>query len=335
MKNSSISCSRSIAFIAVFACTVAATLLSGEATLRSFIFAGSGDLIAKRIAAVYEHRSWPVLGDSHLENVLIGDSQMYTGFLQHPDFFQLALSGETAPMLEILVREYFRFRTPKKVIIEAGPQFFAQAQLNNGTRRHEFYFAQNNWIQHATGIRSYLAEPGIGSHIGEALNVLLAPYRRQWIEAVAAADRGREAVPAPAHWGVYSADERRTAVAGRIAFQRPVQEFLQTSHWVALKNMAAFLHAAGATLCFLRLPVVSEYLEAIADDPDYRGAIQAFQDLAMSHKAPYVDFRPLPMPYRPEYFLNQDHLNEAGSAVFAPLAIKECFGDPKGSTPTH
>jgi uncharacterized protein YbaR (Trm112 family) len=28
--------------------------------------------------------------------------------------------------------------------------------------------------------------------------------------------------------------------------------------------------------------------------------------LGMSHKAPYVDFRSLPMPYRPEYFANQD-----------------------------
>jgi hypothetical protein len=193
-------------------------LLFGEAALRSFIFADAGHaLIAKRVAAVYERRAWPVLGDSQLDSVLIGDSQMHTAFLEHPGFFKLALTAETTPMLEILVREYFRFRTPKKVIIEAGPQFFAQAQLDNGMRRHEFYFAQNNWIQHATGIRSYLAEPDIGSHIGEALNVLLAPYRPRWIEPVAAAGQSREAVPAPAHWGLYSADERRTAVSRRIA----------------------------------------------------------------------------------------------------------------------
>jgi hypothetical protein len=52
-----------------------------------------------------------------------------------------------------------------------------------------------------------------------------------------------------------------------------VRDFLQTSHWIAFKNMAGFLRGAGATVCFLRLPVASEYLEAIADDPDYRGAI--------------------------------------------------------------
>jgi len=46
----------------------------------------------------------------------------------HPGFLQLSLSAETASMLQIMVREYFRFWSAGRVIIAAGAQLFAQPQ---------------------------------------------------------------------------------------------------------------------------------------------------------------------------------------------------------------
>ena len=91
--------------------------------------------------------------------------------------------------------------------------------------------------------------------------------------------------------------------------------------------MIAFLAERGAQLCFLRLPLTSEYLDAILGDPAYNRAYRAFQDLAKAYAATYVDFLDLPMEYRPEYFMNQDHLSAEGSAVFAPLVFRACFGE--------
>jgi hypothetical protein len=329
MKNSSISCSSGTPFIALFVSLVAVGVGLGEWALRSYIFdAGQDALMAKRVAAIYERRVWPVLGDSAVPNVLVGDSQMYTGILDHPDFFQLALSAETAPMLEILVREYFKFRPAKRVIIESGPQLFAQPQLDNGARRHDSYFTQNNWVQHALGVRLYVAEPGVGSFIGEVFNRLMASHRQQWISAAAAADVPMELpTTLPAHWGLYSAEQRRYFAVHRVISQRPVKEFETTSHFAAFREMIAFLAERGAQLCFLRLPLTSEYLDAILGDPAYNRAYRAFQDLAKAYAATYVDFLDLPMEYRPEYFMNQDHLSAEGSAVFAPLVFRACFGE--------
>jgi hypothetical protein len=39
-----------------------------------------------------------------------------------------------------------------------------------------------------------------------------------------------------------------------------------------------------------------------------------------------VDFQDLDTPYDATDFLNQDHLTPIGSAIFAPLALKACFG---------
>jgi len=328
MKSSSTSCSSGILFIALFVSLVAVGVGLGEWALRSYIFDGSQEaLVAKRVAAIYERRVWPVLGDSAAPNVLVGDSQIYTGFSDHPGFFQLALSGETAPMLKILVQEYFKFRPATRAIIAAGPQLFAQPQLDNGARRHDTYFAQNNWLQHALGLRLYVAEPGIGSVIGEAFGRLVASHRPQWISAAAAADASVE-LPGTLlpHWGLYSAEQRRNLARGRLFWQRPVKGFHETSHFAAYREMIAFLAQRGAQLCLLRLPLTPEYSDAIVEEPEYGRASRAFQDLAKSHAATYVDFTDLPMEYRPEYFMNQDHLNAEGSAIFAPLAFKACFG---------
>src|SRR5215472_15220946 len=112
MRSSSISCSRGpAAFLVILLSVLAIGIGIAEWALRGFVDSDdNANILARRVAAIYERRNWPVLGDSSLGNVLVGDSQMYAGFHDHRDFFQLALSGETAPMLNILVQEYFRFR---------------------------------------------------------------------------------------------------------------------------------------------------------------------------------------------------------------------------------
>src|SRR4051812_21089874 len=104
MRSSSTSCSSgSVQFICWFAVTAAIGLSFLEWSLRSYIHDPiAAGLMAKRVAAIYERRTWPVLGDSSATSVLIGDSQMYTGFIQpdlHAGFFQLSILAETAPML--------------------------------------------------------------------------------------------------------------------------------------------------------------------------------------------------------------------------------------------
>jgi hypothetical protein len=225
-------------------------------------------------------------------------------------------------MLEILVREYFRFRTARHAIIEAGPQLFAQPQFDNGARKHDTYFKQNNWLQHATGIRLFVAEPGISSFVSEATGALVAKAR---LTMAAAAEERVPVVPL-AHWGLYSAEQRRYLGSSRAIWQRPISGFESTSHFAAYRQMADFLAKRGAELCFLRMPLVPEYLDAISQDDSFIRAYAAFRELTRTYGAKYVDSTYLGIAYAPEHYMNQDHLSEAGSAEFAPRALNACFG---------
>ena len=324
MKNSSISCSSSIPFIALFVSLVAVGVGLGEWTLRSYVDGGQA-LLAKRVAAIYERRVWPVLGDSSLGNVLIGDSQIHTAFYQHPGFFKISLSGESLLMLEILVREYFRFREPGRIVLPVGPQLFGEDRFQFGTFRYDTFFGQNNWIQHKLGIYSYIAEPGIGSNIGEVVAAIADQYRPAWFTPATAGDKP---LPAPSDWSKYSAADRKRLAAARALSQRPVKDFERSSHFAAYERMVASLASRTAELCFLRPPLTPEYLDWIENDRQYAAAYEGFHQIAESHAAKYVDFQALKMEYKPEYFVNQDHLNPTGSAIFAPLAFKACFGIP-------
>src|SRR5262249_47385857 len=129
-----------------------------------------------------------------------------------------------------------------------------------------------------------------------------------------------------AHWGLYSAEQRRYLATSRATWQKPIPGFESTSHFAAYRQMVEFLAERGAELCFLRLPLVPEYLDAISQDEGFIRAYAAFRELAHSYRAKYVDFTGLGIEYAPEHYMNQDHLSEAGSAVFAPRALHACFG---------
>src|SRR5262249_34964542 len=332
MRSSSTSCSRSArGFIILFVAVTLGGLAWAEWILRDFIFddknAAGSAIMPMRVAAVYEQRIWPLMGDSRLGDILIGDSQMYTGFVNHhAEFFQLSIHAETAPMLEILTREYLRFRTPGRAIVEAGPQLFAPQQLERGAWRHDTYFNQNNWLQHRLGVRLYVAEPGVGSFIGDVLGPRMASMGGL-IGAARAADEEDSAAPRVIHhWGDYPKHERDRQTRKRISIQRPADDFEGTSHSAAYMRMLRHLAERGAQICILRMPVSAEYLELAKGDRQFAKALDYFRRLGAQYGR-YVDFLDLPIAWKAEHFANQDHLGEAGVAASAPLATKACFPD--------
>jgi hypothetical protein len=328
MKTSSTSCSDgSLRFIAVFLALAIAGTAAMEWVIRTKVLDGSPErLLAKRVAAVYEERNWPVLGNSRLGDVLVGDSQMHMAFHEPREFFKLALAAETVPMLDILVEEYFKFRRPGRVIVAAGPQLFAQAQFDNGTRKHDTYFRQNNPVQHALHARLFVAEPGVANEIGTVAERALAPYLTRLFPPhahPAAAVAGDPAADGP--WNELPMESRRKFAALRLAKQRPVPGFEQSEHFHRYRKMVAFLAEKGADICFLRLPISPEYAALVDRDPQYVQASNAFRALAKETGRRYVDFADLPMAHDDRHFMNQDHLSVEGAKVFAPLATAACF----------
>src|SRR5262249_43983199 len=158
-----------------------------------------------------------------------------------------------------------KFRAPGRVIVEAGPQLFSQRRLDIGTRGYDKYFKQNNWVQHALGIWSYMAEPGVSNNIGPLLQHKMARYQPGWMTAALAPATAAEA-PMPEHWGLYPLEERLSYTRQRVVVQRPVDAFEQTSHFAAYRRTIEFLAEKKATLCVLRTPLTEEYLQLIRDD---------------------------------------------------------------------
>jgi hypothetical protein len=327
MRSSSISCSSvgHLGLVTLFLLVLACGVASAEIALRAFISGRDSNILQRRVAAIYDRKEWSNLGDSALANVLIGDSQMYWAFYQHPGFFQLAIHGESTLMLEILAREYFRFGKPGRIVLPVGPQLFGGDRFALGSFHYDTYFAQNNWIQHALGIHLYITEPGIANVIGELVQSIA---RERTLPSFV--DPPDMSVPRPppklaTDWSDNSTEQRERLAAARALSQTPMKGFETSPHFAAYARMAASLASRGATLCFLRPPLTPEYLRAIEGNGQFSLAYSKFRELATRYGDRYVDFKNLHIPYDATDFLNQDHLTPIGSTIFAPLALKACF----------
>src|SRR5262245_42916034 len=234
MKISSTFGSKELArFLLAFFVTVLCAVAIGEWYSRTFVVNWSAE--ARRAEEIYT---------SPVRNAVIGDSQMYYGFaafssiyqgaVQRPDFEMLALSGESALMMEVLAEEYFRFRKPLRVILPAGPQIFAQIRLDRRDARYGTYFKQNNRIQNAFGGFLYFFEPAISNFIWASAKDIVPRRLGQLFASAATAAEATAAgkcLEEPPNWTIYSQACREWLVRSRFRTQRPVDRFEEGMHF--------------------------------------------------------------------------------------------------------
>ena len=130
-------------------------------------------------------------------------------------------------------------------------------------------------------------------------------------------------------WDRMSAHERRLQALGRRIYQEPAERFETSPTRRAYEQLMTDLAELHKQVCVVRPPHTSEYLRATAERPTFAQADTLLRDMALKHRARYVDVRELPLDWNDySLFRNSDHLSPKGASLAAPLVIHACFPEP-------
>lgn len=278
---------------------------------------GIGELIARLfivpIPNTTPHRVNTIYTENK-KNIAVGDSHIYYGFISSDYFLNLGQNGTTIPMMKIIVEQYFKYRNPGKVVIEAAPQLFSQFHFNTDTQNYELYFNQN----YPFPIKAYIFEPGIGRWLKKIKS--LEDFGRILKER----EKAESYLTKKGRWKNKSFDERTRLVRSRIANQTPYID--EAQEFIAKYNeMIEFLIERGADVCIVRTPVDETYLTNIEDNAPFSESIEVFKRISVKTGVHFVDFQELDYQFTLDKFLNQDHITAEASVEFSKLVNKYCF----------
>lgn len=265
-----------------------------------------------------------VLSDQRA-NVVIGDSHI--GFLDYLEGFAfLGRPGVTMFEIDRTLQARFRWQSPGRVILEAGPQLFA-------ARRQQSWRAllPGTLERQRLPWSTYFLEP-------ELLNSLQRSWERGMsanLEELTGVEQAESTRGDWAHinWleqDIFYSDIERAAhlryMNGRKRIQRPVKNTDRSPSWAQLKETLDWLLASGAEVCLIRTPLVPEYMALLNQDNALDDHMARLRRLAARHGIAYVDAAELwSDDVELDYFANADHLSTRGHRVYWPKLRQRCF----------
>lgn len=336
MRSSSTSNSK-LAFLAAFGIPAILFLAGIEVICRELLI--PFDFQAFRIHAIYTSRN---------PNAVFGDSHIRAAFSDIYPFQNGARGGEGARVMEVIVKNFFKFKRPEKVMILASPHIFGVARIKSGVQDYESFFGQHVNLPFAI----YALEKGITRRVPNIVELFIkkldderwmkgkrSEYMR-WLrlclkdentrrieEIIGTVVKPRDQVTNN-YWAALSKEKRTELARKRFQRQRPVENYRETEDFQAYRRTIEFLKDRGAHVCMIRTPVSDEYLELIENDVLVNQVLADFRAIAKEFGVKYLDFRELAIEFAPDMFRNQDHLSPYGRRQYSLRAIKLAFGKP-------
>jgi len=270
--------------------------------------------------------------ESDPTNAVFGDSHVLTTS-RIPDFSFYGWAGEQPEEFETLVQYLYAHHTPKKIIVQADPQWFGEYHKTREkfilpenlidqrfpsvlTSRYYQLSLKRNLLNSGEAIASGLLFPQPAA--AETTAELAGRAEKHWAELFSKPDF---------NWSWMPDDERGILTWLRVQAQNPRSGFETSTSARAFENALSGLAQHGAEVCLFRTPVTRLYLETTARLPDtrYRDFDTYIVALANRLHMKHVDFRSLPFDASDAAFSNSDHLTDAKYDKLWPLAAKSCF----------
>jgi hypothetical protein len=266
-----------------------------------------------------------VLGDSH-----IGLGQWMPGyaFLGQP--------GQQPEELLLLVHYLYDRSPPRRVILEASPQWFGSYHKDRKPLLTTSAFSPNIFGFHPLILSQVYSRALFDSLVADsvAAGQTIIPQAHAEVPEPRDQDVGQAALEWQTaasqtrfNWSDFPVDKRQLLTASRVYLQNPVKNFETSEAATAYQKAIDFLLRRGATVCLFRTPVTADYLatEKLIVDSRYEEFDRYIEGLAQSRSLKFIDFRRLPFEFDDSKFINQDHMNEAAATVW-PLVARSCFG---------
>jgi hypothetical protein len=313
--------------VAAFVTILVATAAFSEVYCRySSHFSGFSFYYIKFLTTVDATQS--VLGDSH-----VGLEQ------QIPGYAFLGQPGQQPAELLLLVHHLYDRSPPRRVILEASPQWFGWYHWDREPLLTVGAFSPNLFGFHplilsrvySRALADSLVEDGmtaVGAIIASAHAEVPRPGPQEVDQAAAEWITAASGLGTRFSWWNFAADKRRILTTSRVYDQNPVKDFETSEAATAYRKAIEFLIDRGAKICLFRTPVTADYLatEKLITDSRYEEFDRYIEGLAQSMSIRFVDFRQLPFEFDDSRFYNQDHMNYPTAATVWPLVARSCFG---------
>jgi len=137
-------------------------LFLGLVLISILLFVAGVELVLR----LYVAQSDPYARRAHLvyagkeANIALGDSHVEISMRGLKGFVNLGLRADSTRTMEIVAKEYYRFRKPGKVILMASPQSFGSDRISADSTS-ETFFKQHKWLPFAL----YAFEPAINKYL--------------------------------------------------------------------------------------------------------------------------------------------------------------------------
>ena len=312
---------------AVFFMVLLAAIAFGEAYCRSSKqFSDFSFYYIKLLTTVDARQA--ILGDSH-----VGVAQRMSGyaFLGQP--------GQQPAELLRLVHYLYDKKSPRRVILQASPQWFGFYHWNREEILTPGAFAPCILGFHplilsklySSALLDNLVADGdslLRSIITKAHAKVLRPSSQEIGQLVNDWQQAASELGSNFDWSTFPVEKRRILTTSRVYDQNPVEHFETSQAASDYEESIKYLLARGAQVCLFRTPVSAEYIatEKLIADSRYEQFDQYIESVAKKFSARFVEFRTLSYKFDDSRFYNQDHMNDRTAADVWPLVAQQCFG---------
>lgn len=291
-----------------------------------------GDMLGLTTSRAVIHKT---LTDTR-RNVVVGDSHVgNTDYLD--DFAFLGRGGLTPFELGRIVRARYRLDSPGRVIVEAGPQLFAENRESDWRS-----FVAGTFERQHFPLSLLFVEPEFASALADWAKLLGASLPRNLVRAATAAEPALQAANRtfqdywdsrlPYHEVLYADIDpgvRQILARARLAIQTPADGAKGGQAWGDFVHTIDWLQAHNAEICLTRAPVAPEY-EAMMAAPDappsYSRQARRLDEFARSRGLSLHDYTELGLGAMPlDHYFNADHMNGFGRDAFWEVVAKACF----------
>ena len=261
-------------------------------------------------------------------NAVFGDSHVLTA-QRIPGYSFFGWAGEQPEEFLALVQYLYADTKPKRIILEADPQWFGEyhaareklATADNFINRHIPLVLSSAYYR-ATLLKNLVAEIRNWSRSLFISRASAAPTARS------AQTRWGELFGKPGfNWTWMTLEERALLTEERVLGQNPREGFEASTSARDFEQAIAELVQKGASVCLFRTPVTQTYLDMTQTIANSRYAAhdKYIKAIAERWHLKYVDFHSIPLDFDDTAFLNQDHMTDAGYDRLWPLVDKACF----------
>lgn len=241
------------------------------------------------------------LQNSKANCIIMGDSHTGSGFPARINgCFNISQGGSSIPMIADAVKSSISKNDINKIILALDPHNFAPYRLSN-----------YNPIFKNIAKRKFILFK----------DSLIRSYYFNWLRSKFFSNKMKK------DWVKYSKQEQDEKIIQRLSQHYPVENFYNTQYARKIFNLVEDLINKNIDVCIVRVPVTKEYekrLMTYTQSQKWDEFTKTFINLG----ATYIDYKSIPYDFHSNenLFSNQDHLNAKGAEIYAPFALKYCFG---------